>query len=67
MESYSKIRYHALRSMNRCVGCGKPMNSGKSRCPDCMKKVELAVKESKKRKLIFMENRIKELEALLNV
>ena len=65
MESYSKIRYHALRSMNRCVGCGKLAD--KSRCPECMKKVELAVKESKKRKLIFMENRIKELEALLNV
>lgn len=51
--------------MGRCVGCGEKITSGKSRCMGCMKKLELASKESKKRRLDRMENRIKELEGML--
>ena len=67
MESYSKTRYHALRSMGRCVSCKTQVSSDKSRCPACMKALEESVKKSKRKRLSDMENRIKELEAMLNV
>lgn len=62
METYNKTRYRALRSMGRCVACGKPTE--KSRCPKCMKDLERAVKKSQRKRLDAMQRRIKELEAI---
>ena len=62
MESYSKTRYQALRSMHRCVACGCPAE--KSRCFKCMKDLERAVKKSQRKRLDAMQRRIKELEAI---
>lgn len=62
--SYNKARYRSLRKAGRCVACGKPTE--KSRCSDCMKALEHAVVKSRRKRLRVMENRIKELEAMLN-
>lgn len=63
MESYNKTRYRALRSMGRCVACGKPAE--KSRCPSCMKALEESVKKSRRKRISLLEDRIRELEAMV--
>ena len=63
--SYNKARYRSLRKEGRCVSCKTYVDSGKSRCPVCMKALEESVKKSKRKRLSDMDRRIKELEAML--
>lgn len=42
MSEYSKRRYWALKSMGRCVSCGREFEGEHTRCPECMKKVSAA-------------------------
>lgn len=69
MESYSKTRYQALRSMHRCVACGCPAE--KSRCPKCMKALcAAAVVSNRKRiqrereELARLRKKVAELEGV---
>lgn len=67
--SYNAKRYRALRSMGRCVACGKPSKE-KTRCPDCMKKLSTAsivsqrkLNAKRKNEMEYLRARVKELEA----
>ena len=68
--SYNARRYHALRSMGRCVACGKHVKE-KTRCPDCMKKLSAAsvisqrkLNSKRKNELEYLRSRVKELEGV---
>lgn len=66
--SYNTRRYRALRSMGRCVACGKPSKE-KTRCPDCMKKLSAAsivsqrkLNAKRKNELELLRARVREVE-----
>lgn len=69
-ETYAKRRYHALKSMGKCVACGKPSKE-KTRCPECMKALcAAAVVSNRKRiqrereELARLRKKVAELEGV---
>lgn len=50
MSEYSKRRYWALKSMGRCVSCGREFEGEHTRCPECAKMVSRASSVAQKRR-----------------
>ena len=56
--TYSQKRYRDRRREGLCVACGMPVSDGKSRCRFCMRKLSIACKDSRDRRIRRLEDQI---------
>ena len=56
--TYNQKRYRDRRMEGLCVSCGLPVSNGKSRCQFCMRKLSIACKDSRNRRIMRLEDQI---------